>query len=87
MLLVPVFAARRRMRAIVDKSDRALVAGTCLIIGLVSVDLIPNGLWADYPYLLAGALMGATRAMMAQKSKQQPSGALTREGVAAAAAL
>jgi hypothetical protein len=86
VLLVPVFVARRRMRAILDKADRSLVAGTCLIIGVVAVDLIPNGLWADYPYLLAGALMGATRAMMAQKSKQQTSDALTREGPVAVAA-
>ena len=55
MLLLPVFIARRRLRAIDDKGDRLLVAGTSLILAMVAVDLLPNGLWDDYPYLLAGS--------------------------------
>lgn len=64
ILLVPVFLARRRLRHIHEPGDRLLVSGVSMIIGLVAFDLIPNGLWDDYPYLMAGALMGVTRALI-----------------------
>ena len=63
MLLMPIFAAARRLRGIAGKSDRMLVSGTTFILALVAIDLIPNALWADYPYLLGGALVGVTRAL------------------------
>ena len=63
MLLMPIFVAARRLRAIAERSDRMLVSGTTFILALVAVDLIPNALWADYPYLLGGALIGVTRAL------------------------
>ncbi len=63
LLLAPVFAAARRLRFIHDRADRALVSGTSFILALVAIDFIPNALWADYPYLLGGALLGVTRAL------------------------
>lgn len=63
MLLVPVFLARRRMRRISDRDDRMLVSGLSLLLGLIALDLIPNGLFANYPYLMAGALAGVSRAL------------------------
>jgi hypothetical protein len=87
MLLLPVFIARRRLRAIDDKGDRLLVAGTSLILAMVAVDLLPNGLWDDYPYLLAGALSGVSRALALAPKKRPARGELaTRavEGVAVA---
>jgi len=86
MLLVPVFIARRRLRAIPEKVDRLVVSGTSLIIAVLAVDLIPNGLWADYPYLLAGALMGVTRAMVLQRGRAEPNSALAADAPIAAAA-
>jgi hypothetical protein len=71
MLLIPIFLTRRRLRGIPDKSEKMLVSGVSLMIGLVALDLIPNGLWADYPYLMAGALMGVTRGMVIA-AKQRP---------------
>jgi hypothetical protein len=64
-LLIPVFLAGKRLRAIRGDPDRMVVSGVAFTIAVVSVDLIPNGLFANYPYLVAGALMGATRAMVA----------------------
>jgi hypothetical protein len=64
ILLVPVFLVPRRARRIENRRDRALVAGVCLIVATIAVDLIPNGLWDGYPYLLGGALMSATRALV-----------------------
>jgi cell division protein FtsW (lipid II flippase) len=88
MLLFPIFVARRRARVLPDKMDRLLVSGTSLMIGVVAVDLIPNGLWADYPYLLAGALMGATRALLLERARPLPEAtALAERPIAAVATI
>jgi hypothetical protein len=69
ILLVPIVLARRRLRAIRDKDDALLVSGLSLLIGILAVDLLPNALWSAYPYLLAGALTGASRAMALKQTK------------------
>jgi hypothetical protein len=63
ILLAPVFVAWRRLRVIRMKNDRLLVSGTSFLLALVALDFIPNALWADYPYLLGGALLSVTRAL------------------------
>ena len=63
MVLAPVFVAGRRLRRIANKKDRLLVSGTSFLIALIALDFIPNALWADYPYLLGGALLAVTRAL------------------------
>jgi len=79
MLLFPVFLARRRTRHIPDRNDRMLVAGVSLIIGIIAIDLIPNGLWDGYPYLFAGALMGVSRNLAStSKTRTPPSALVTR---------
>jgi hypothetical protein len=88
MLLVPIFLARKRLRSIRDKDDAALVAGTSLIIAIIGIDLLPNGLWSSYPYMLAGALVGATRAILLAQKKAPPEDALVlRSSLQGAAAL
>jgi hypothetical protein len=69
ILLIPIFVARSRLRYIHEPGDRLLVAGVSMIIGLVAFDLLPNGLWDDYPYLMAGALMGVTRALVTAEER------------------
>jgi len=61
VLLWPVICARRRLRNYGDDQDRRELAGLAIILVLTAVDLIPNGLWCYYPYLLAGALMRRLR--------------------------
>jgi hypothetical protein len=79
MLLFPVFLARRRTRHIPDRNDRMLVAGVSLIIGIIAIDLIPNGLWDGYPYLFAGALMGVSRNLAStERRRGSPSALVTR---------
>jgi len=56
-LLLPIWWARRRLSAIAYEPDRRLVAGVAFVLTLLAVDLIPNGLWAYYPFLIAGALI------------------------------
>jgi hypothetical protein len=76
MLLFPIFLARRRNRRIIDRSDKMLLAGVSLIIGTISIDLIPNGLWDGYPYLLAGALMSVSRTLTLSSKRSNAESAL-----------
>jgi hypothetical protein len=69
MVLAPVFVAGRRLRSISSKRERLLVSGTSFLIALVALDFIPNALWADYPYLLGGALLAVTRALARAPSR------------------
>lgn len=58
LLLAPLLLLRSRIRLFTFPEDRLLVAGLAFICTVLSFDLIPNGLFANYPYLLAGALWG-----------------------------
>jgi hypothetical protein len=61
VLLWPVVLARPLLRKHGDERDREQLAGLTLIVVLLTIDLIPNGLWNCYPYLLAGILMRRLR--------------------------
>ncbi len=67
MLLIPVFLSRKNLRAIGDEDDRELVAGTCLILAITTADLLPNGMWGYYPYLIAGALTRVVRELVSSR--------------------
>ena len=69
ILLIPIFLARRRLRSIALDGDRKLVAGVAFTLAVVGLDWVPNGLWAPYPYLLAGALAGVTRELSTQRQR------------------
>jgi len=64
MLLAPIAICRKTLRGIGNVDDRKLVAGTCLILAVISADLLPNGMWGYYPYLIAGALTRVTRELV-----------------------
>ena len=70
LLLVPIVITRRRLKSMTDEQDRRLLTGSCLILATLAVDLIPNGMWGLYPYMLAGALTGALRGMRQQQEQQ-----------------
>jgi len=58
LLVFPIFFARRRFRRLTDDAEKRALAGFALIVAICSFDLLPNGLFSNYVYLLAGALMG-----------------------------
>jgi hypothetical protein len=60
-MLVPLILVRSRLKAIVFEPHRTLIAGVALTLSLVALDWIPNGLFTPYPYLMVGALAGASR--------------------------
>jgi hypothetical protein len=55
-LLWPVVWAYHRLSDFSQEPHRTHLAGLALILGLIGVDLVPNGLWSVMPFLLAGAL-------------------------------
>jgi hypothetical protein len=55
-LLIPVLWARRLLPTIAGDKDQRVVAGVAFLLTLLALDLIPNGLFACYPYFIAGAL-------------------------------
>ena len=65
LLVLPIFFARRRFRKLTDETEKKAFAGFTLIVAICAFDLLPNGLFSNYIYLLAGALMG-----MAQQTKK-----------------
>ena len=60
-MLVPLILVRSRLKTIVFEPHRILIAGVALMLSLVALDWIPNGLFSPYPYLIVGALAGASR--------------------------
>jgi hypothetical protein len=60
-MLVPLIVVRSRFKAIFYDPQRILIAGVALTLSLVALDWIPNGLFSPYPYLIVGALAGASR--------------------------
>lgn len=63
LLLWPILIARRRWRALPTSEDRTLIDAMTLIVALHAVDLLPNGLFTEMPYFLAGALAGLAQGM------------------------
>ena len=56
VLLWPVVSARHRLLAHSNADDKRLIAGYTVIITLATADLIPNGMWSVFPYIMAGVL-------------------------------
>lgn len=73
-LLTPIFVLRSRLRKLPDASDRFLLVGLCCMVMMYSVDLIPNGLFTNFPIFFAGAVLGLIRGITEeQKATQMPS--------------
>lgn len=64
LLVLPILFARRRFKKLTDETEKKAFAGFTLIVAICAFDLLPNGLFSNYIYLLAGALMG-----MAQQTR------------------
>ena len=58
LLWFPVIALVRRMKLVSRRSDRHLLAGLSLMIGVSAFDLIPNADYTRFVLVLSGALLG-----------------------------
>ncbi len=61
LLLTPMFYLRSKIKKITSTEDRYLLVGLACMLMLYTVDLIPNGLFTNFPYFFAGAVMGLIR--------------------------
>jgi O-antigen ligase len=64
VLLIPIFAMRKRIRKIKDKREAEMIAGLTLVGAVYVLDLVPNGAFSVIPYLLAGALYSISNEMV-----------------------
>jgi len=69
-LLIPVLWARRRVKKMSNPRDRVAIAGMAFTLTVLSLDLIPNGLWACYPFFLAGALTRRIREVQTEENEE-----------------
>ncbi|MGB8295083.1 MAG: O-antigen ligase family protein [Polyangia bacterium] len=60
-LLWPVFSARHRLAKHGNERQKTQMAGLAVIAALIGVDLIPNGVYAVWPFLLSGVLARGLR--------------------------
>lgn len=63
ILVTPVFLAARRLKRIRNKQDRSLLTALAVMVTATAIDLIPNGLFSNYPFLLSGALLSLSRGL------------------------
>ena len=61
LLTWPIWLAFRRVRRVPVKSDQILLAALGVATAMISVDLLPNGMFTYFPHLFAGVLLGAAR--------------------------
>lgn len=58
LLLAPIFYLRGRLKRLQTSEDRYLLVGMACMLMMYTVDLLPNGLFTNFPFFFAGALMG-----------------------------
>lgn len=57
----PIWLAFKKLRKVQLKADKLLISTLAVVTAMNVMDLIPNGMFTYFPYLLAGALLGAVR--------------------------
>lgn len=68
-LVIPVLWARRRLSDMSDARDRTAIAGIAFTLTILTLDLIPNGLWASYPFFIAGVLTRRIREIAVEEDE------------------
>jgi hypothetical protein len=72
LLLVPIVIAARRLPH-VSAENQPLLAGLALTTSLYALDLLPNGMFNEFPMFLSGAVVGLSRGMPEEaKSRLSP---------------
>jgi hypothetical protein len=71
LLVIPIFLTARRLRRVPLDADARLVGGLALIVTITAVDLLPNGLFSNYPFFLAGALTTGS-ALLIEPRDEEP---------------
>jgi hypothetical protein len=67
LLAIPVFRASTALKNVETAQDKIYLAALALILSINLVDLIPNSTITPWTWLLAGALLGRSEALLATK--------------------
>lgn len=70
LMLTPLFYVRSRIKKLTNSSDRYLLVGSCCILMMYTIDLLPNGLFTNFPVFFAGAIMGLAKGMTGSTQPQ-----------------
>jgi hypothetical protein len=70
LLVIPIFLAARRLRKVPRDPESRMVAGLTLIVTITAVDLLPNGLFSNYPFFLAGALSSGSALLLTRDQEE-----------------
>lgn len=68
LLLMPPIYLWMKMKKITTSQDRYLLVGLACVLMMYTVDLIPNGLFTNFPIFLGGAIMGLIRGISSHSS-------------------
>jgi len=71
MLVVPVWMASRAVKKIPGREEKAILAGTATMLAFSTIDLLPNAMFENYPFFMAGALVGMTRVLAARRPEAE----------------
>jgi hypothetical protein len=71
LLAVSVVVAQRRIKHVKLQRDRILLGALGLMSALLTVELLPNGLFHSLPFFFAGATFGLTTGIAAASRKQE----------------
>jgi hypothetical protein len=63
LLTLPIFIMAHRMRRVSGRKERVLVATLALVLAVYVLDLLPNGLFTNLPFLLSGSLFALCRSL------------------------
>lgn len=76
LLTIPILLLFFRMKRLRSKRDRRLLSAVALLSSVITVDLLPNGLFNCLPLFLSGAIHGLSIGLLAEqdrKAKQRES--------------
>ena len=71
LLVIPIFLAARRLRKVPRDDDSRMIAGLALIVTITAVDLLPNGLFSNYPFSFAGALSSGSALLLNREEEEE----------------
>lgn len=87
LMTLPIFVANKRIKQI-DKKDRSLLGGLTLVHAFYCFDLLVNGLFNAFPFLIGGMVMGIAKnnwAPLTSRGSMHSNPALARQSYPAPA--
>jgi len=79
LLVIPIFLAAKRLGKLPPDETR-LVSSLSLMVAVTAIDLLPNGLFSNYPYFLSGALLAVSQSLVKNAKTERATGTASGAG-------